>query len=67
MGKYFESGKFIMADSYLSVIEAVKHSAWSLNRKPVIEWLSAEEYENDKKKLKDLKNYDCFIGAWWIW
>ncbi len=26
VGKYFSSGKFVLADSYISVIEAIKHS-----------------------------------------
>ena len=27
VGKYFSSGKFVLADSYISVIEAIKHRA----------------------------------------
>ena len=30
IGKYFESGKFILKDAYISVIEAIKHASWSL-------------------------------------
>ncbi len=61
VGKYFESGKFTLSDSYISVIEAVKYSAWSNNRKPEISWLSAEEYEKNPDKLKELLNYDGII------
>jgi CTP synthase len=53
-GKYFGSGDFVLTDSYISVIEAVKHAAYALARKPVIEWLDAEEFEKDPKKLKNL-------------
>lgn len=56
VGKYFASGAFTLADSYLSVIEAVKHAAWSLGMKPEIEWLNAEEFEN-KAALKKLTKY----------
>ncbi|MDO8574110.1 MAG: CTP synthase [bacterium] len=43
VGKYFDTGNFILEDSYISVIEAIKHAAYSLNRKPIIEWINAEK------------------------
>ncbi|MBI2068524.1 MAG: CTP synthase [Candidatus Yanofskybacteria bacterium] len=61
VGKYFGTGDFTLADSYLSVIEAVKHAAWSLKRKPEITWLSAENYEKDPAVLEELKNFDGVI------
>jgi CTP synthase len=61
VGKYFETGEFILGDSYISVIEAVKHAAWHQNRKPEIVWLSSTEYENDPKKLKELEKLDGII------
>lgn len=57
VGKYFSTGDFVLSDAYISVIEAIKYSAYKVGRKPVISWLSAEVYE-DKKKLKALKKYD---------
>ncbi len=60
IGKYFETGKFILQDSYISVIEAVKHSSWFYGRKPEIHWLSSEKYEN-ALSMKDLKQYDGII------
>ena len=61
VGKYFESGKFILTDSYISVIEAVKHAAWFFKYKPEIVWLSADDYIDDAAKLKELKKYDGII------
>jgi len=61
IGKYFETGDFILSDSYLSVIEAIKYSAYLQNKKPVISWLNATDFEKDPKKLKDLKKYDGII------
>ena len=61
VGKYFDTGNFTLADSYISVIEAVKHAAWYLKRKPEITWLSAEKYENDPATLEELKNFDGII------
>ncbi|MFH1346950.1 MAG: CTP synthase [Spirochaetota bacterium] len=61
VGKYFSTGSFILADSYISVIEAVKHAVYHFGRKPVIDWLNAEEYEINPKKLKELSKYQGII------
>jgi CTP synthase len=61
IGKYFETGDFILSDSYLSVIEAIKYSAYSQNKKPVMSWLNATDFEKDPSKLKELKKYDGII------
>jgi CTP synthase len=62
VGKYFESGEFSLTDSYISVIEAVKHAAWANNRQPDIHWLSAQKFETgDKAELAKLKEYDGII------
>lgn len=61
VGKYFKTGDYVLADSYLSVIEAIKHASWSLGCKPVITWLSADDYETDSNKLKELSNFDGVI------
>ena len=61
IGKYFGSGDFILTDSYISVIESVKHAAYSWKKKPVIEWLDSDTYEKNPSKLKELKQYDGII------
>lgn len=61
IGKYFSTGDFILSDAYLSVLEAIKHAAWSLGRKPVIEWLNSEAYEHDTSKLKELDAFDGIL------
>ncbi len=61
VGKYFETGAFVLSDSYISVIEAVKHAAWKIGCKEEITWLSSEKYEKDKKNLKELLDYDGVI------
>ena len=61
VGKYFESGKFTLKDSYISIIEAIKHASWFYKRKPEINWLSAEKYENNPSTLKELKKYHGII------
>ena len=61
IGKYFGSGDYILTDSYISVIESVKHAAYSLKIKPVIEWLDSDVYEKDQSKLNELKSLDGVI------
>lgn len=61
IGKYFETGDFILSDSYLSVIEAIKYSAYTQNKKPVISWLNSVDFEKNPAKVKELKNYDGII------
>lgn len=61
IGKYFESGKFTLTDSYISVIEAVKHACFANDRKPKITWVSAEDFEKNPALLKNLKKFDGII------
>lgn len=61
VGKYFETGDYVLADSYISVIESIKHACWAQNLKPVFGWLSSEKYEKNRKNLEELKEYDGII------
>ena len=57
VGKYFNSGDFILSDVYLSVLEAIKYSAYQLGLKPDIHYLSAQAFENDET-FSSLDKYD---------
>lgn len=61
VGKYFESGRFTLMDSYISVIESIKHAAFSQNRKAEISWISSEDFEKNPESLKELDKYDGII------
>ena len=66
VGKYFNTGDFVLTDSYLSVLEAVKHAAFFIKRKPVIEWLNAEDFDTalnpmHKNNLKKLSEYNGIV------
>lgn len=60
VGKYFTSGDFVLSDVYISVLEAIKYSAYSLGLKPVIEYRSSLDFE-DGSKVKELKKYDGIL------
>jgi len=61
VGKYFMSGRFTLMDSYISIIEALKHASWFYGSQSEIVWLDAEKYEKDKKYLKELRGYDGVV------
>jgi len=66
VGKYFDSGDFVFSDAYVSVIEAIKFSAYALGAKPKLSWLNAKDFsstdkEKDSKKIKELSKYDGII------
>ena len=46
VGKYFNTGDFVLTDSYLSVLEAVKFSGYAVGMKPVIRTINSREFEN---------------------
>lgn len=60
VGKYFNSGDFVLSDVYLSVLEAVKFSAYKLKLRPEITYISSDDF-SDKKRLKELRKYDGII------
>lgn len=60
VGKYFNSGEFVLSDVYLSVIEALKYSAYALHLTPRITYLSSHDFA-DKKALKKLDAYDGIL------
>lgn len=61
VGKYFSTGKFVLADSYISVIEAIKHAACHFGRKPEIRWIDAEQFVEKPAELKQLLDYQGII------
>lgn len=61
VGKYFGTGDFVLSDSYISVIEAVKHAAFNLSLKPRIDWINSESFEKEPEKIAALKEYDGII------
>lgn len=58
VGKYFDSGEFSLSDAYISVIHAIKFSAYALKLKPRIHYLNAKVFESGKMSLEELDKYD---------
>ena len=58
VGKYFDSGEFSLSDAYISIIHALKFSAYKLGVKPKLHYLNAGDFETGKKDLSELKQFD---------
>lgn len=58
VGKYFNSGDYVLSDVYISVLEAIKHASFAVGRRPEISWLGSEDYEKDPRKVRELSKYD---------
>ena len=61
VGKYFDTGDFVLSDAYISVIEAIKFSAYAQGVKPELHWLSAKDYQTDPASVSELKEYDGIL------
>lgn len=60
VGKYFDTGDYILSDAYLSIIEALKFSGAALGVKPQITWLNAKDYERGAD-VETLADYDGIL------
>ncbi|HVW82522.1 MAG TPA: CTP synthase [Candidatus Paceibacterota bacterium] len=61
VGKYFDTGDFVLSDAYLSVIEAIKFSAAALGRRARITWVNSKDFEKGKAKVAMLAKFDGII------
>jgi CTP synthase len=58
IGKYFDTGEFVLSDAYISVIEALKISGFTQGVKPVIDYIDSTRFEDNPEQLERLKQYD---------
>lgn len=61
VGKYFATGDYTLSDSYISVINAIKHAAWHSGVQAELTWIDAEEYEKHPEKTRELGGYNALI------
>jgi len=61
VGKYFDIGSSELSDSYISVVEAVKHASWELGIETNMTWIESEKFEKRSNSLKALDRYDGII------
>lgn len=61
VGKYYRSGDFSLEDSYVSVVEAIKHASWFFKRKPEIIWIDSEQLERGNREEELLGEIEGMI------
>ena len=61
VGKYFDTGDFVLSDAYVSVIEAVKFSSYWKDANTKLTWINSKDYETNPKKVEELKDFDGVI------
>jgi CTP synthase len=61
IGKYFDTGEFVLSDAYISVIEAIKFSAYTQGVKPKIAWINAKDIQDGTLSVDSLGEYDGII------
>ncbi len=60
-GKYYASGNYNLEDSYISVIEAIKHASWYYKVSPELIWLDTEKIDKSPKVIQTLNSVDAII------
>ena len=60
VGKYFDSGDFVLSDVYISVLEAVKYAAYHQGLTAEISYISSVRFEKGAK-LSELDAYDGIL------
>lgn len=58
VGKYFDSGDFVLSDVYISVLEAIKYSAYHQGLKPEITYISSAQFEKEDAPLSVFDTFD---------
>ncbi len=61
IGKYFDTGDFVLSDAYVSVIEAIKFSSYWKDSDTELTWINSKDYESGKRKVSELKSFDGVI------
>jgi CTP synthase len=55
IGKYQKTGDYTLEDSYVCVVEALKHAAWKNKVNPNLIWINSEDVETyDAKKMREV-------------
>ncbi len=61
VGKYFNTGDFVLTDAYLSILEAIKYSSYTNKVKPKIHTINARDFEIKNPDYSVLDKYDGIL------
>lgn len=61
VAKYYKSGDYDLSDSYISVLEAIKHASAQLGIKAELKWVNSDGLENEQDLARVFKNISGII------
>lgn len=63
VGKYQKTGDYTLSDSYVCVIEALKHAGYQFKVRPEFIWIDSDGFEtlSDNEIAKEMKNIDGIV------
>jgi CTP synthase len=61
VGKYFDTGDFVISDVYISVIEAIKFSGFAEGASVDLTWINSKDIESGKVKIEELSKFDGIL------
>ena len=61
VGKYFNTGDFNLSDSYISVIEAIKHAGVANSVAVKLSWIDSQTLDSDKKTKEVLSEFSGIV------
>ncbi|MBI2140153.1 CTP synthase (glutamine hydrolyzing) [Candidatus Woesearchaeota archaeon] len=61
VGKYVDIGDYSLADSYMSINQALAHSAANLRVRLKITWVDSKRFEKHPEELKELSQFNGII------
>lgn len=61
IGKYVDIGNFSLADSYISINEALRHAGANLDVGVEISWIDSKSLENDQENMEKIRDYSGVI------
>ncbi len=61
VGKYFDSGDFVLSDVYISVLEAIKHAGYRHGVMPEITYINSKDIESGKFSLDSLAEFSGIL------
>lgn len=61
VGKYFNTGDFVLTDAYISVLEAIRFSGYANKVKPIIHTVNSRDFEGKNPDCSSLDQYDGII------
>ncbi len=61
VGKYFDTGDYVLSDAYVSVIEAVKFSSYWKDARTELTWINSKDFEAHPERIQELSQFDGVI------